>query len=327
MHLARIACVVLCFFALVCASPAAGAGANAGFVSGVWYSHAPFFAGETVRIYAAVQNRSGSDLTGTVVFYDGERTIGTADFSALDGRLIEVWTDWTAAAGPHEIRAVITRARTSAPHAPSRPVFLQEVVSPPSAVRADTDTDGDRTGDADDSDDDNDRVPDTEEIARGTDPKDKESYPRPPEEAPAPPPEKETAPPASEGSAASEESAPSADAPAVQTMIQSVAAAGARAAAQIAAAAAAAGGGAGGAIDAFADRHAGTIAAKKAEIKKEIAALKRADTNRDGRIDILDFNTLMVHWGREGERVAADLDGDRRVGILDFNMLMVRWTG
>lgn len=56
------------------------------------------------------------------------------------------------------------------------------------------------------------------------------------------------------------------------------------------------------------------------------ALVSRIDTNRDGRIDILDFNTLMVNWGRTGTGNIADFDLSGTVDIFDFNLMMVHWT-
>lgn len=56
------------------------------------------------------------------------------------------------------------------------------------------------------------------------------------------------------------------------------------------------------------------------------AASQKVDTNKDGKVDILDFNALMVHWGALGANV-ADFNSDGKVDILDFNLLMVYWTG
>ena len=51
-----------------------------------------------------------------------------------------------------------------------------------------------------------------------------------------------------------------------------------------------------------------------------------------GLIGILDFNAMMVNWGRTGALAAAgvafnpsDLNGDGVVDVLDFNILMVYW--
>lgn len=49
-----------------------------------------------------------------------------------------------------------------------------------------------------------------------------------------------------------------------------------------------------------------------------------ADINRDGKVDILDFNTVIVNWGTSGG--AGDLNSDGTVDILDFNMLMANWS-
>ena len=55
-------------------------------------------------------------------------------------------------------------------------------------------------------------------------------------------------------------------------------------------------------------------------------AQKVYDTNSDARIDVLDFNSLIVHWGETGSAVVADFDGNGSVDVFDFNSLMVHWT-
>ena len=55
-------------------------------------------------------------------------------------------------------------------------------------------------------------------------------------------------------------------------------------------------------------------------------AQKVYDTNSDNRIDVLDFNSLIVHWGEKGSSVVADFDGNGVVDVFDFNALMVHWT-
>jgi hypothetical protein len=51
----------------------------------------------------------------------------------------------------------------------------------------------------------------------------------------------------------------------------------------------------------------------------------RTDIVRDGKIDILDFNALMVNWGKKGVGNPADVNQDGSVDIFDFNALMVHW--
>jgi len=53
---------------------------------------------------------------------------------------------------------------------------------------------------------------------------------------------------------------------------------------------------------------------------------KTGDANNDGKVDIIDFNLLMVNWGNNPTNLAADLNGDGKVDIFDFNILMVNWT-
>ena len=69
---------------------------NAGLVSGIWYSKFPFFAGETVRIYTAIQNNSGFDVKGKVQFLRNGESLEETPFSALKGGLVQVWADWEA---------------------------------------------------------------------------------------------------------------------------------------------------------------------------------------------------------------------------------------
>ena len=52
---------------------------------------------------------------------------------------------------------------------------------------------------------------------------------------------------------------------------------------------------------------------------------KTGDTDKNGKVDIFDFNTLMVNWGNNPANSAADLDGNGKVDIFDFNLLMVNW--
>ena len=56
------------------------------------------------------------------------------------------------------------------------------------------------------------------------------------------------------------------------------------------------------------------------------AAAQKVDANKDNKIDVLDFNALMVHWGEAGIANVADFTGDGKVDIFDFNALMIQWT-
>jgi len=150
---------------------------NAGFVSGVWYSREPFFAGDKARIYSAIQNQSGFDIVGKMEFYDNQDLIGTSDFSVISGRLIEQWADWQVTKGEHSIYTRIVNAKKSTAGQQDEPVELKFAGGNLDEVFADTDTDGDRIGDRDDDDDDNDGASDQEEIAAGANPLDSRSIP------------------------------------------------------------------------------------------------------------------------------------------------------
>jgi len=147
----------------------AQASINAGFVKGIWYSQTPFFDGDNIRIYSAIQNHSDFDIQGKVQFSVNNNAIGTADFSAIKGRLIEVWADWTAIQGNNNIQVKITEAFKSVPGQDPEPIIL-ESISFESNIFIDIDTDNDEIGNQEDADDDNDGILDKEEISQGSDP-------------------------------------------------------------------------------------------------------------------------------------------------------------
>jgi len=57
------------------------------------------------------------------------------------------------------------------------------------------------------------------------------------------------------------------------------------------------------------------------------ATYKTGDIDRNNKVDVFDFNTLMVNWGSAAANNIADFDGNGNVDIFDFNLLMVNWTG
>ena len=56
------------------------------------------------------------------------------------------------------------------------------------------------------------------------------------------------------------------------------------------------------------------------------AEAQKVDTNKDGKVDLMDFNKLMVDWDVTGSGLVSDFDGNGTVDILDFNLLMINWT-
>ncbi len=142
---------------------------NAGFVQGLWYATPTIFASEPTRIYVALRNHTDRDLTGTVRFTDNGKRIGVSYVSALPGRLVEAWVDWTPAYGEHAITATLSEVQF---HSIGESGASAEVVSmlAEDTVFVDYDTDGDTIGNITDTDDDNDTLLDTTEAKNGTDP-------------------------------------------------------------------------------------------------------------------------------------------------------------
>lgn len=149
------------FFAFPLAAAAQTYPLNAGLVSGIWYSKSPFFAGETVRVYTAIQNNSGFDITGKVRFLKNEDAIGESSFSAAQGGLVQVWADWKVPDGTHKISAQVIDA------APPIQGFFTVAQD---NVFVDADTDHDQIGNLQDTDDDNDGLADEKEKVLGTNP-------------------------------------------------------------------------------------------------------------------------------------------------------------
>ena len=70
-----------------------------------------------------------------------------------------------------------------------------------------------------------------------------------------------------------------------------------------------------------------TIVYAIAVVRKLSPAAQKVDINNDDKIDILDFNALMVSWGSAAVGSLADFNGDNKVDIFDFNLLMINWIG
>ncbi|MCX6813315.1 MAG: hypothetical protein NTV77_02430 [Candidatus Azambacteria bacterium] len=55
-------------------------------------------------------------------------------------------------------------------------------------------------------------------------------------------------------------------------------------------------------------------------------AAQQVDTNSDGKVDVLDFVSLLANWGKTESNTAGDFNSDGKVDIFDFNLLMINWT-
>ncbi|MCF7815934.1 MAG: hypothetical protein K9M10_03115 [Candidatus Pacebacteria bacterium] len=142
---------------------------NAGFVQGIWYSSEPIFVGVPTRVYVAFRNNTQHDLTGTIRFTDNEKRIGSFEVSALSGRLVEAWIDWTPTFGEHSLAASLSEAELHILGEGVSPLDITDIAIE-ETVPVDYDSDKDGIGDQIDNDDDNDGVSDVDEKINGTDP-------------------------------------------------------------------------------------------------------------------------------------------------------------
>ena len=145
---------------------------NAGFLQGgIWYSKDPFFAGETVRVYAAIFNSGNGDISGTVEFLDNQKSLGKSDFFVeRGGKFSQVWIDWNVDKGRHSVEAIITKASLVGPGGVLTPVEIAQTKAQEDSRLVEEDTDKDQVGNSADADDDNDGVSDAEEIKKGANP-------------------------------------------------------------------------------------------------------------------------------------------------------------
>ena len=142
---------------------------NAGIVKGLWYDQEVFFAGEPIRVYVAVRNNTGADLSGAVEFYVNGERIERNFIDALDGRIVESWADWTPNYGTSTVSASLSRTEISSTASGTKSVTLTSTIAE-DVIFLDYDTDKDDIGNLEDNDDDNDGISDSEEKERGTDP-------------------------------------------------------------------------------------------------------------------------------------------------------------
>ena len=154
---------------MLCATQAHAEEFNAGIVQGLWYSQEAIFAGKTIRVYVAIRNNTGSDLSGTVEFFDNGKQIGRKNVQALNGRIIESWADWKPEYGKHELSATLSRIELHTVGAETQEVEVISALSE-DTLFVDFDTDQDGIGNEEDSDDDGDDISDAQEAADGTNP-------------------------------------------------------------------------------------------------------------------------------------------------------------
>ncbi|MFT5436630.1 MAG: hypothetical protein ACI840_001278 [Ulvibacter sp.] len=276
---------------------------NIGLVSGVWYSEVPFFSGDRIRMYSAIQNQSGFDVIGVIRFFDNDELISEEDFTALNGRLIEVFTDWDVTEGEHTITVKFAKVLKSEIGGEEPIDDIVSGVLIKDIKYADVDTDNDNIGNIVDTDDDGDGVSDDTELSMGLDPLNSDSDGDGINDGD----DSDPLVPQTKNDNIKEVSTPDILDGIVNTVKKVE-----EKTTNI--------------IDEYANDFKDIILNKKEKIRQEIDLINKADTNNDGKVDIIDFNTLMVNWGLSTEDNIADFDGSGLVDMLDFNTLMVNWN-
>lgn len=159
MHRLTYVCIASTYFFSVFSVHAAAL--NAGIVQGIWLSQREAFVGDTVTIYAAVQNQSTKSIGGSVTFFSKDAEIGKTTFTVFPNELKRVAVPFTVAYGMQNLTAKVLLDGDET---------ALTIQTPVDSIFIDEDTDGDRIGNQKDEDDDNDGLSDTEENRLGTDP-------------------------------------------------------------------------------------------------------------------------------------------------------------
>ncbi|TSC93834.1 MAG: calcium-binding protein [Parcubacteria group bacterium Licking1014_1] len=129
------------------------------------FSKEEFFEGDLIRIFARAHNLGDTDVLGYVVFLlDGKEMAVLQPISAKINTYDDVFIDWKAKTGSHNIEVKITGLNPADENNENNKIAKKEVF-------VDSDTDKDEIGDKKDDDDDNDGLTDKQELAASTNPK------------------------------------------------------------------------------------------------------------------------------------------------------------
>ena len=104
-------CTVIVFGgarSIFAATPATVTVINARILPTVWYSTLSVNDGDSIKIYAGIQNNSGVNFSGTAGFYVDNQQISSSSFSSISGNLIDISSDWVAIPGNHSVQVVIS---------------------------------------------------------------------------------------------------------------------------------------------------------------------------------------------------------------------------
>lgn len=86
---------------------------NARILPLIWYSTLSVTEGDSIKIYAGIQNNSGIDFKGTATFYIDDKDTASSPFNSSNDSLNAVSIDWTAEVGSHDIQVKIVTSLPS----------------------------------------------------------------------------------------------------------------------------------------------------------------------------------------------------------------------
>jgi hypothetical protein len=81
---------------------------NARILPTIWYSTLSVNDGDSIKIYAGIQNNSGIDFSGTAVFYVDNEEISKKTFTSEKESLKDVEVNWVASPGTHSVEVKIS---------------------------------------------------------------------------------------------------------------------------------------------------------------------------------------------------------------------------
>jgi hypothetical protein len=135
----------------------------------VYFSNSNPIAGETIRIYATVQNQSQQDAQAQVRFFVDNKQIGSSQpVSIITNGSDTVFIDWSPNEGYYEISIDVINVEPGDAQQDNNKIVIEDFV-------IDLDTDGDGIFDTKDNDDDGDGLEDGLERIKGTNPLDPDS--------------------------------------------------------------------------------------------------------------------------------------------------------
>jgi hypothetical protein len=81
---------------------------NARILPLIWYSTLSIKDGDSIKIYAGIQNNSGQNFTGEAIFYVDDTEIAKKPFTSTNDTLMDISADWVANPGTHSIFAEVS---------------------------------------------------------------------------------------------------------------------------------------------------------------------------------------------------------------------------